>query len=44
MTLPWFTPLLEHQSPLLNDFEMFFEEFDATFGNSDKEHTFNLKT
>jgi hypothetical protein len=27
---------LEHQSPLLNNFETFFENFGASFGNSDK--------
>jgi len=26
-TFVWFTPLLECQSPLLNDFETFFEDF-----------------
>jgi hypothetical protein len=26
-TLTWFEPLLECQSPLLNDFEAFLEEF-----------------
>jgi hypothetical protein len=33
MALAWFAPLLEHQSPLFNDFEAFFEEFHATFGD-----------
>jgi hypothetical protein len=28
MTFAWFAPLLEHQSPLLNDFKTFFEELD----------------
>jgi hypothetical protein len=36
-TLAWFTPLLEHQSPLLNNFESFFEKFGAFFGDSNKE-------
>ncbi len=43
MALTWFTPLLEHQSPLFNDFEMLFEKFNATFGNLDKECTSNIK-
>ncbi len=38
-----FALLLEHQSPLLNDFEMFFKEFNATFGNLDKECMSNIK-
>jgi hypothetical protein len=42
-TLVWFTPLLEHQSPLLNDFDGFLEEFNPTFRDSDKEHTFTIK-
>jgi len=29
-TFVWFAVLLEHQSPLFNGFEMFFEKFDAT--------------
>ncbi len=41
--LSWFAPLLEHQSPLFNDFEMFIEKFDGTFGDSDKKHTSNIK-
>jgi hypothetical protein len=43
MALAWFAPLLKHQSPLLNDFEEFFEEFNATFGNFDKKCTYNIK-
>jgi len=43
MTLIWFTPLLKHQSPLFNSFEAFIEEFNATFGESDKECTSNIK-
>jgi hypothetical protein len=43
MTLVWFAPLLEHQSPLFNDFETFFEKFNAIFFNLDKECTFNIK-
>jgi hypothetical protein len=42
-TLVWFTFLLEHQSPLLNDFETFLEKFNATFGDSNKKHTSNIK-
>jgi len=36
-------PLLEHESPLLNDSETFIEEFNATFGDSNKKHTSNIK-
>jgi hypothetical protein len=43
MTLAWFAFLLEHQSPLFNDFEMFLEKFNAIVGDSDKEHMFNIK-
>jgi len=42
-TFVWFTPLLEHQSPLLNDFDGFLEEFNPTFKDSNKEHTFTIK-
>ncbi len=35
----WFMPLLERQSPLLNNFETFIEEFCAIFGNSNKDNT-----
>ncbi len=42
-TLVWFAPLLEHQSPLLNDFETFLKKFNVTFRNSDKECTSNIK-
>jgi hypothetical protein len=42
-TFAWFTPLLEHQSPLLNDFEAFLEKFNATFGDSNKECISNIK-
>jgi hypothetical protein len=42
-TLAWFTPLLEHQSPLFNNFKTFIEKFNATFGNSNKEHTSKIK-
>jgi hypothetical protein len=43
MALAWFAILLEHQSPLFNNFEMFFEKFNATFGYSNKECMFNIK-
>jgi hypothetical protein len=43
MTFIWFTLSLEHQSPLLNDFEAFLEKFNATFVDSDKEHMSNIK-
>ena len=34
-TLSWFTPLLEANSPLLNNFEEFIKEFKACFGDTD---------
>jgi hypothetical protein len=37
--LTWFTPFLEHHSPLLNNFESFVEEFSASFGDLNKECT-----
>jgi hypothetical protein len=43
MAFAWFAPLLEHKSPLFNDFETLFEKFNVTFGHSNKEHTFNIK-
>ncbi len=43
MALAWFAPLLEHQSPLFNDFEVFFEKFNATFEHSNKKCMFNIK-
>jgi len=43
MAFAWFAPLLEHKSPLLNDFETLFEKLNVTFGHSNKEHTFNIK-
>jgi hypothetical protein len=42
MAIAWFAPLLEHQSLLFNNFEAFFEEFNATFGDLDKKHMFNI--
>jgi hypothetical protein len=36
-------PLLEQESPLFNDFETFIEEFNATFGDSNKKHMSNIK-
>ena len=32
----WFAPLVETSSPLLNDFQAFLTEFEATFGETDK--------
>jgi hypothetical protein len=43
MTFVWFTLLLEHQSSQFNDFEAFLENLNATFGDLDKKHTFNIK-
>jgi hypothetical protein len=37
--LAWFACLLECQSPLLNYFEAFVEEFNVTFGDLNKKHT-----
>ncbi len=37
-TLTWFAPFLEHQSPLLDNFEAFFEKISASFGDSNKEN------
>ena len=34
-TLAWFAPLLEQESPLLNNFEEFISEFKACFGDTD---------
>jgi hypothetical protein len=34
-----FMLLLKHQSPLLNNFEAINENFSATFGDLNKEHT-----
>jgi hypothetical protein len=39
IALAWFAPFLECQFFLLNNFEAFFEEFGASFGDSDKERT-----
>ncbi len=33
MAFVWLTPLLEHQSPLFNDFDAILNEFNATFEN-----------
>jgi hypothetical protein len=43
MTLAWFALLLDHQSPLLNNFEVFIEEFNATFGDSDNKCMSSIK-
>ncbi|CAG8666591.1 13661_t:CDS:1 [Cetraspora pellucida] len=37
--LAWFALLLEKESPLLNDFNGFVREFEATFGDSEKVRT-----
>ena len=34
-TLAWFAPLLEKKSPLLEHFEAFIKEFQASFGDTD---------
>ena len=38
-TLSWFAPLLEANSPLLNNFEEFIKEFKACFGDTDSVRT-----
>ena len=38
-TLAWFAPLLEKKSPLLEDFEAFVKEFQASFGDTDNTRT-----
>ena len=38
-TLAWFTPHLEKKSPLLEDFETFVKEFQASFGDTDNTMT-----
>jgi hypothetical protein len=43
VALAWLALLLEHQSPLFNDYEAFLEKFNATFGDLDKKRTFNIK-
>jgi len=35
----WFAPLLECQSPSLNNFETFVKQFNASFGDSNRECT-----
>ena len=37
--LSWFAPLLEHNSPLLDDLDTFLNEFEPAFGDSDKART-----
>jgi hypothetical protein len=39
----WFAPLVEKDSPLLNDFNEFLKEFGATFGDPDRNRTAALK-
>ena len=41
--LSWFSPLVEKDSPLLQDFYGFLEEFTNTFGETDKERTATTK-
>jgi hypothetical protein len=38
-TLTWFAPLLEQQSPHINDFETFLGEFGASFSDLKKNCT-----
>ena len=38
-TLAWFAPLLEKKSPLLEDFEAFVKEFQASFGDTERTRT-----
>ena len=42
-TLAWFTPLLEKESPLLNNFEDFISEFKTCFGDTDSVRMTNNK-
>ena len=37
--LAWFAPLLEKESPLVNNFEEFLSEFKACFGDKDSIRT-----
>ena len=37
--LAWFAPLLEKQSPLLNNYEDFISKFKASFGDTDSIRT-----
>ena len=37
--LAWFTPLLDKKSPLMEDFEAFVKEFQASFGDTDSTRT-----
>ncbi|CAG8751864.1 6517_t:CDS:1, partial [Racocetra persica] len=39
LALVWFDPLLEKQSPLLKGFAELINEFEATFGDSNKSRT-----
>lgn len=41
--LSWFAPLLENNSPLLEDLDGFLEEFTNTFGETDKARTSETK-
>ena len=42
-TLSWFAPLMERNSPLLNDLDAFLEALTATFGDSDRERVAETK-
>mgnify|MGYP000158491473 CR=1 FL=1 len=39
IALSWFTPLLETNSPLLNNLEEFIKEFKGCFGDTDSART-----
>jgi len=43
IALLWFSPLVEKDSPLLQDFHDFFEEFTNIFGETDKERMTTTK-
>ena len=41
--LSWFAPLMEKNSPLLDDLDKFIEVFTSTFGDSDRERVAETK-
>lgn len=41
--LAWFAPLMERNSPLLNNFDDFLKAFSATFGDGDRERVAETK-
>jgi hypothetical protein len=43
MAFVWFALLLKQQAPLFNNFETFLKNFNASFGDLDKERTSNIK-